>query len=293
MSKKKLPTNPFELRKELRKRESAERKKQQTGLTHANCKGCGLLPIENFDILYVRRSGKYVWIPRNYCKDCGKIFVPSLGKEKREEYAATQKARNARNYEENGDNVKAYVRGQQQKSRSELSDSYIRKLIRRQTGINKKYITSEMIESKRKDIIDRRKRVEKNATWGPHNKKWRLNWIRSQIKDLGKSYIKKLIRRGGYKGDISDAMIEERRNQVLADREKRGKCGTAVQQLSDNYVLHCIHKSDKIPLLKITKEMIEERRKQIIEKRIKYGIVPKDRKKKVKTSKTTTTNQNT
>lgn len=273
--------DPVESKKELRRQQEAEVKAEKTGMTQAICKVCGPLSIDRFYILHVKGR----WVPRPYCKSCERAILPSMGKTKRAQYAETNKVKMRNRYRDNREELAKKCREGQQESRRSLSDSYVKRLIRRETGLENKYITEEMIDQKRKDIQKRRERIEKGKTNGYHNKKWRKNWLSNEINGLGNSYIKRLIRRGGYKGIITEKMMKERRIEVMKDRNKRGKCGTAAQQLSDNYVARLIAKQKNVHVTKVSQREIEEGKERILEKRKKRGVQLKPKKKQVKKKK--------
>lgn len=203
-----------------------EKKIKIVGKSYAVCKHCGPQRIEKFYIVRLTiKGGTPIYGPAPYCKSCIKTFSKTYGETKRTQYKNNSLSKTNNRYANDKEWRERKVnesRNSQQYCRDNLTDGYIRKRIKETTGLPIDKITIPMIIKKREEIKKRRERVAKGDI--KKGKAYRKTHLEKQIAELADSYVRTLIR-NKYKGEITESMIEEKRQQIKEFRlaRKRNK----------------------------------------------------------------------
>lgn len=175
---------------------------------------------------------------------------------------------------------------------NELRDWYVRSRIKDSANYDGHEVTQEEIIAKRIEILAKRKGIIKKNCVQSRTPQKTIEQIKShnnekakqRVTTLSKSYLNACVRRSSdyLGGEINDTQREAKRKEILARRESivTGKSKQSQsERLSDAYVRKVISISKAYNGHTITRQMINEKREQIIKKREKNNRILKPKNK--------------
>lgn len=178
-----------------------------------------------------------------------------------------------------------------ERHKNELRDWYVRILIRQAASYDGHEITQDEIIAKRIEVLAKRKGIIKRGYVPPGKPEKTVAEIkannnekaRHHIAKLSKSYLNTCVRRSSdyLGGEINDTQREAKRKEILARRESIAS-GSAkksqAERLSDAYIRKVICLSKGYDGRTITKQMINEKKEQIVKKREQNNRILKPKK---------------
>lgn len=161
---KRVRSNTDPLLNKLYRKTAAEREQKTkiAGKSYAVCKHCGPQRIENFYMVRLPMSNGARG-PGSYCKACSKIFCKTYGASKRNEYKKSAIVKVKSKYANDPEFREKKLEGSrnsQKYCRDNLTDGYVRKRIKLETGLSLDNITIPMILQKREELKDKRRKIE-------------------------------------------------------------------------------------------------------------------------------------